>query len=191
MNLKKLANLIFVWLLLSCSFNQDNNRQKYTLSVDNNDSILPLVTQMEIKKFSVDSDEIMLTKSTDSSYCFIKDVIVKKNKTYIKVDFIQFYRDERAVAEAKKRGAAEYDIDEKGDTTYFVYNDYFIVNNNPKLRTFILTDDSKIEFIEWLDAPIPNPKMITNKTLKRLKLSPYLIKTENGQIKELKEIFIP
>lgn len=74
-------------------------------------------------------------------YCYVKRVFESNETVFAEVDFIEFYKGRRAVQEAKKMGEAEYDIDKKGDTLYFLYNNYYISNQNSK--TIILELDNK------------------------------------------------
>ena len=91
-----------------------------------------------------DKPRIEVTMESDSSYCYIKDALIINNRTFLKVDFIQFFTFDRALEEALKRGDADYNIEENGDTTYLVYNDYYIANDNPEIRTFELTASTNI-----------------------------------------------
>ncbi|MFT5581496.1 MAG: hypothetical protein ACI9G9_000747 [Psychromonas sp.] len=190
--LRHIIYIAFIGLFFSCSTDsQRENSNKETLSEsDNGGSTSQTVELSDATELEDKSDEIKLTKTSDSSYCLIKEVFNQNNGTYLKVDFIQFYTFEQAIEEAKKRLDAEYDIEENGDTTYFVYNDYYIANDNPKLRTFRLTDLTKIEFLEVLGDTATNFKN-AKKAMKRVEFSPFIIVSEVGKITRLKEIYTP
>ena len=190
--MRQIIYIAFIGLFFSCSTSsqKENSSQKAFTKSGNGDSASQTVELTDATDFQTNLDEIGLTKTSDSSYCFIKDVINQNNRTYLKVDFIQFFTFEQAIEEAKKRGDAEYDIEENGDTTYFVYNDYYIANDNPKLRTFRLTDSTKIEFLEVLGDTATNFKN-AEKAMKRVEFSPFIITTEDGKVISLKEVYTP
>ena len=190
--MRQLIYIAFIGLFFSCSTDsqKENSKQETQFESENGDTTSQKVELTDTTDLQENADEIKLTMTSDSSYCYIKDVINQNNRTYLKVDFIQFFRFDKAIEEAKKRGDAEYDIEENGDTTYFVYNDYYIANDNPKLRTFKLTDSTKIEFLEVLgDTGIDFKN--TDKAINRVEFSPFIIETEHGRILSLKEIYTP
>jgi hypothetical protein len=184
--------IAFISLFIACSRNKQKDNSDKDVQID-----ISEVNYSSLKKTSTfrnksteTSDQLILTMTSDSSYCYINDVIYQDDNTYLKVDFIQFFLFDKAIEEAKKRGAAEYDIEENGDTTYFVYNDYYIANDNPKLRIFKLTDSVDIKLLEELgDTSIDfkNKK----KAMRRVEFSPFIIKTEGGIITQLHEIYTP
>jgi len=70
------------------------------------------------------SSEVNIDKeSAKDSYCIINKLFEDNNKYYLTVDYIKFLRGDEAEAEAKKQGVE-------------VCNDYMVVNDNTKLRTF-------------------------------------------------------
>lgn len=190
--MKQLIYIAFIGLFFSCSTNsqKENSKQKTQFKSENGDSTSQKAELSDSTDLQENTDEIQLTMTSDSSYCYIKDVINQNNRTYLTVDFIQFFTSDKAIEEAKKRGDAEYDIEENGDTTHFVYNDYYIANDNPKLRTFKLADSTKIEFLEVLGGTATDFKN-TDKAMKRVEFSPFIIVTEHGRILSLKEIYTP
>lgn len=176
--MKFLLNIILLLLLSSCSNTEKNNKTTRKLSKNK------VIVKDSISKTS------SFTLTSDSSYCYITDIIINNDEVLLEVDFIQFFTFDEALIEAKKRGKAEYNIDEKGDTTFMVYNDYFITNDSPKLRYFKITDSTKIKYIkEFGEVPFYETQL--NKYLKRVAYSPFNIKTKNGLIKSLEEIYIP
>lgn len=107
----------------------------------------------------------------------------------IQVDFIQFYDGDRAVQEAVKRGDAEYDIEESGDTTYFVYNDYYIANDNPKLRLFAINDSTEMNLIEHYGVTVNFDSIQVS--MNSLEYVPFYLETKNGIVITLNEIYTP
>ena len=190
--MRPLIYIAFIGLLFSCSTDsqKENSKQKNQFESENGDSTSQKAELFDTTDLQENADEIELTMTSDSSYCYIRNVINQNNRTYLKVDFIQFFTFDKAIEEAKKRGDAEYNIEVNGDTTYFVYNDYYIANDNPKLRIFKLTDSTKIEFLEVLGDTATDFKN-TDKAMKRVEFSPFIIETEQGKILSLKEIYTP
>lgn len=77
-------------------------------------------------------------------YCYIDKVYTKGDTSYIEADYVQFLMGKEAVAAARKRGDAE-PIVTNGDTTYSLPTDYYILNENKKLRTLKLAGN--FEFV--------------------------------------------
>ncbi|MEO5776758.1 MAG: hypothetical protein ABIQ27_07630 [Flavobacterium sp.] len=98
-------------------------------------------------------------------------VYKKDNKTFIKSDFVQYLTGDRAIEAAKKSGEADFII-KNGKKVYAVPNDYFIVNENKKIRTFEL--DKKVENF-----------------FSRSHEGVYTLTIENNKVIKIKEIFIP
>lgn len=186
--LRHLIYIAIIGLLCSCSIDGKNKNVTQKTLNNSNDRNLSLQTTTE--RLQANADETQLTKTMDSSYCYIKDVVNQNNQTFLQVDFIQFFTFEQAIEEAKKRGEAEYKIKANGDTTYFVYNDYYIANDNPKLRTFKLTDSTKFKFLEEHGGAAINFKD-TKTAMKRVEFSPFIIKTKQGNVISLTEIYTP
>ena len=130
----------------------------------------------------------------ESKHCFLKDVIKKDERYFIVADYVDFLTNEKAVEKAKEQGKSEYDISEKGDTIHFVYSDYYISNINPKLRTLELSEQTKIELLDFSqNANESGYKIVSAKELiEQFENHPLVIlKFENGVIKEIKEQFTP
>lgn len=192
MIIRYITNIALIGLFYSCSQDiQEQNLNQTKQGQSNEDSLtVKNNTPLDTSNAKKSKDELVLTMSSDSSYCYIVDVINNNNFTYLKVDFIQFFISNNAIEEAKKRGEAPYDIDENGDTTFYVNNDYYIANDNPKLRLFMLTDSTDIEFHEAFDEPAPDFKN-SDKAMKRVRFSPFIIITKDGKTTRLNEIFVP
>ncbi len=93
---------------------------------------------------------IQITNESGSmKYCYIVELKEEKGERYLVADFVQFLYGDKAVEVAKKRGFAEFDIEENGDTVYSVTNNYVILNDNPKLRTFRLPENTYIRVIDF------------------------------------------
>lgn len=73
--------------------------------------------------------------------------ITGKNIT-IDADFVQMLTGKWAVKAAKKTGEAEYDFNKKGDTTWYVPNDYFVLNEKTKIRQLTLSSTAQIYLVK-------------------------------------------
>jgi len=87
----------------------------------------------------------------EGQYCFIEKVYEKEGTTYIDADYIQFLMGKPAVEAARKRGDAEPFV-RNGDTTWSVPNDYYILNENKKIRSLALKPDFRLVTVEKPEA---------------------------------------
>ncbi|WP_041263697.1 hypothetical protein [Bernardetia litoralis] len=99
---------------MSCQNSQDNSES----SISNDEENIKKVEAAENKKITEKTDTDIAMDST-VSYCYIQELFEENGKTLISVDFIQ-------MIETQTGGG------------------YEIINQNPKLRTFVLNSDSKI-----------------------------------------------
>jgi len=93
--------------------------------------------------------KIYKQEKSEKKHCYIKDIYQQKGKYYIKADYVDFLFDEQAVEKAKQNGDAEFDISETGDTIYFVYNDYYVSNQNPRIRTLEISKNAPIQILDF------------------------------------------
>ncbi|WP_281986174.1 hypothetical protein [Aquimarina aggregata] len=97
---------------------------------------------------SIGSDKDSLNKSKRKfkrQYGYVKKAFKSNDAIFVEVDFIEFYKGRLAVKKAKEYGEAEYDIDKKGDTLYFLYNNYYIHNKNSSSRILELDDKVRVK----------------------------------------------
>jgi hypothetical protein len=101
--------------------------------------------------------------------------------------------------EAANEAAAE-----RGDEVP-VPNDYYIVNDNPRLRTLTLADDLKLSLLDWnrccderfegdLDTfaqAIDEGQLEADGYLYQGPLSPYWLTVENGEVVRIEEQYLP
>ncbi len=74
------------------------------------------------------------SSAADKQTASITAVSIKGSSLTIDADFVQMLTGKAAIKAAKKTGEAEYDLNKKGDTTWYVPNDYFVLNENTKVR---------------------------------------------------------
>ncbi|MCK8520372.1 hypothetical protein M0D21_02270 [Aquimarina sp. D1M17] len=114
----------------------------------------------------------------ERNYCYVNRAYESNGTLFIEADFIEFYKGKRAVKKAKEFGEAEYDIDKNGDTLFYLYNNYYIHNQNSSPRILELDDKARVK--------IDNINQISNgfplKAFQRIiKDKPVLIlETSNG-----------
>jgi hypothetical protein len=140
-------------------------------------------------------ETIKIDKLTETRHCYIKKIFSENDRTYIKVDYIEFLTGEKAIEIAKEDGQAEFNISEFGDTIYYVLNDYYIINKNNKLRTFELSSDIVIELFYYTETNY-EIQHLKNTDLKKLeehiKNHPILvIEIIVGIVRSLKEQYTP
>jgi hypothetical protein len=174
--------LLFVAALLfffSCSSKTDSKQNEVL-----KDSFFNQVPEPAID--SVVAGEANLSKQS----CFITAITEKGGEIFLHADYIQRLDGERAIEEAKKRGDADTSkIDGKVDIG--VVNDYYIINDNPKIRRLPLDPSVRFEFQE-------NPDGLGGKiesNLKGLKLlykdAIFELTLRDGKVVKVYEIFVP
>lgn len=85
---------------------------------------------------------IPIAKSKQIGY--ISKVYQEGGKRYLKFDDVKFLTGNVAIEAAKKDGAAVYE-----DGEYYVYDDYYIVNNNKEIKSYVIADNASLNVIGW------------------------------------------
>ena len=109
----------------------------------------------------------------ENNYALVINIYSENNKDYIDADFIQYFTGKKAIEESKKRGEADRRI-VNGQTVYSVPNDFYIVNENNKIRKLEVSNDVKLDYLK-----------------KDYKDKLFLLTIQNGKVIEIKEIFTP
>ena len=111
-----------------------------------------------------------------------------KNIT-LNVDFVEMLTGKAAVAAAKKTGEADYDVTAKGDTTWYVLNDYVISNDNKKIRKFELAANAQIYLVK------EGTSQVGKSTIAKLKRSfearLFRLSIANNKVIKIVEIYLP
>ncbi len=137
--------------------------------------------------------------------CYISDVYIEEGEHFIKIKPIQFLWGLSAVIEAKKDGAAEYDIDK--DTNWYVPNDYYInYDSNITELKFRLVESSKVTIYDRavlkkisVKELLKNPSFYklqlfdryTHEKIEGMDYYPYEIVVENDKVTIIQGIYIP
>ncbi|GGH57448.1 hypothetical protein HNQ91_000219 [Filimonas zeae] len=116
-------------MLVSCNGNNSGQEAAATQA----DSTTSAEKTPEVEQVAVTPQD----KPAEGQYCFIEKVYEKEGVAYIDADYIQFLMGKAAVTAARKKGDAE-PLVRNGDTTWSVPNDYYILNENRKIRTLAL-----------------------------------------------------
>ena len=118
-------------MLTGCNLDENNTHKKPSHAAHASDS--PTVKLVPVTPQSVPEA---------GQYCFVTKVYDKEGDTYIDADYVQFLMGDAAIAAAKKKGEAEA-----------VQDDYYIVNDNPKIRSLKLRPDFQYIGIKYDSMP--------------------------------------
>jgi hypothetical protein len=137
--------------------------------------------------------------TTEKNMGYIKKVYVKNGKNYLDTDYIQWLTG----TEAEKALREDGQCPKTGEC--IVYDDYYIRNQNPLVRTFEIAPDAAI-IMQTLDSEttgdVNQNKKITIDQLKnifapgsshkdRYQLTPFIVEISNKQIVKINEQYIP
>jgi len=136
--------------------------------------------------------------------CYITDIFSKAGDNFVKIWPIKFLWGLDAITEARKDGVADYDIDTvSNDTTWWVPNDYHIVDRDTSELKFIISDKVKVSICEngavlkkiTLKEMLINPSYYKDIHLRgkteEIYYSPYLITIEKGEVTIIQQIYVP
>lgn len=108
-------------------------------------SYLPLILCL----FLTNSEAQQLNnKNVKVAVAIITAINIKGDVFIIQADFVQLLTGKYALAAARKTGEAEYNLNEKGDTAWYVSNDYYILNNTKRLRSLPVANAAQIYLIK-------------------------------------------
>lgn len=129
---------------------------------------------------------------TENRYAYLQETFISDDELYIKVDYVDYLTGKKAL-EAEWRDHA-YFIDGI-DTVSNITNGYYISNVNPKIRTFKIDPNAKIENIIDDNG---SRKMAVSKLIKIEQLNHYIktntllfIHVRDGVVQRVDERFIP
>ena len=83
----------------------------------------------------------------ENNYSLVINIYNENNKHFIDADYIQYFTGKKAIEEAKKRNEADKFII-NGQTVYSVPNDFYIVNENDKIRKLEVSNDVKLDYLK-------------------------------------------
>ncbi|HEY4151543.1 MAG TPA: hypothetical protein VGM41_21540 [Chitinophagaceae bacterium] len=120
-------------------------------------------------------------KPEAGQYCYIKKVYEKEGDTYIDADYIQFLMGDSAIAAAKKKGEADA-----------VQDDYYVVNDNPKIRTLKLSSHFELVALEntVANGTVPTAVEYVQMAVKNEWIA-ILTFDSNGEVVRIKQQYLP
>jgi hypothetical protein len=131
---------------------------------------------------------------TGRNHGYVRRFYQEQGQYYLTVDYIQFLHGEAALAAARRKGDAIAEV-QNGDTVYSVFNDYYIINDNPQLRTLRLADEATFTF--WrsgetgLEQYSASPAEVLARNADALRLSPFIVETRQGLVTSATEQYVP
>lgn len=185
----KYFSILIIALLANCS-QPAKKVIETTNSIDASEKVDSIGVEIKPEEFEIPEATFRLSTETEKEHCSVYEILKRNDSTFLKVDFIQFFTNEKAIEEAKKRNEAEYDIEVNGDTSFFVYNDYYIANDTIIFKYFLISDSTKVELLGILGDSLINFNE-KHEATQRLNYSPYIIQIESGIITKLSEVFTP
>lgn len=146
---------------------------------------------------AVDSQES--STAADSQTGYIDSVYQRNGKRYLKVDYVQFLTGEEAVQAAVEDTGCVRDQVYSGDCSPSLNNDYYIRNQNDKIRTLEIAKDA---VIENLSSDGVTPTTIDFQQFEQifaggdessqwLREAPYNIEIKNGLVVNISQQYIP
>lgn len=181
MALQILISIFFTAVIFGCNSNSNqkdsfDTTQKATEVSDTINKTLSSVT----------------SKYTMDEYAFIVGIIQKGDSTFINADYIQYLTGKAAVKAAIKEHQADTFKTEDGKIHIDVPNDYFIINDNKKIRKLKLDKNCLIDLVINPDR-MPSINENSFKSLKNVDHESPFILTLNaeGLVIIIKEIFVP
>ncbi len=107
----------------------------------------------------------------------------------IDADFVQMLTGKAAIKAAKKTGEAEYDINKKKDTIWYVPNDYFVLNSNNTIRQLKLLPTVAIYLVKEGGSVIAKSNIAILK--KSFKGRLFRLSIFNNKVIKIVEIYTP
>jgi len=155
-------------LLAGCNLDENKSDKKATHTKPKADSPVLKIVPVEPQ-----------SKPANGQYCYITAVRQKDGATYIDADYIQFLMGDAAITAAKK----------KHDK---VLDDYYIINDNPAIRSLKLTGNFRYIGVES-DSAFQQGEDALKRLQAAVKNNQVFVLTFNqqGEVVEIMEQFLP
>ncbi len=137
----------------------------------------------------INSNGVAQSSAADKQTASITAVSIKGSSLTIDADFVQMLTGKAAIKAAKKTGEAEYDLNKKGDTTWYVPNDYFVLNENTKVRQLTLSATTQIYLVKEGTSSLA--KSNAAKLKKSFKFKLFTLTISNNIVTVITEIYTP
>ncbi|HEY6503589.1 MAG TPA: hypothetical protein VIZ28_06390 [Chitinophagaceae bacterium] len=130
--------------------------------------------------------------SNETQYAFITDILQNGDSVYLNADYVQYLTGDSAIAAAISEGQADT-VQIDGKMHVDVPNDYYILNNNPKLRKLRIDKKCEFDFLLALDrVDIKNVDNSLSSLKKIYKDAPFILTLNKDEtIVRIEEVFIP
>ena len=126
----------------------------------------------------------------EENYCLISSVYLENGKYYIEADYVQYLVGDKAIEAAKKAGDADVKLVD-GEQKYSIPNDFYIINENPKLRKLELSKNVKLNLVNTYDLKSNDVKSVFEYFKNNYNDKVFLLKFNKGKVVEIDEIFTP
>jgi hypothetical protein len=137
----------------------------------------------------INSNGVAQYGAADKQTALITAVSIKGAVITIDADFVQMLTGKAAIKAAKKEGYAEYDLNKKGDTTWYVPDDYWVSNENTKVRQLTLSANAQIFLIKEGSSSLA--KSNAAKLKKSFKGKMYSLTIINNIVTVISEYYTP
>ena len=131
---------------------------------------------------------------TEKALGYIKKAYINDGTAYIVINYVEMYTGQEAIQKALEDHSDVVYKDENGN--YVIDNDYYIRDNNTKLRTFPLSADCPIRVVDMTGSgSIPMVKVSFQKFTNLVKARDYEylmhINVVNSVVVSMEEQFLP
>lgn len=132
---------------------------------------------------------------TGRSHGYIRRFYQEQGRYFITVDYVQFLNGEAAVAAARRRNDAQVEV-QNGDTLFSVFDDYYIINDDPRQRTLPLSEQATLTLWDRTPGiPLSQYQTTTAEALSKgaalFEHAPFVVVTQQGVVVSLTEQYIP
>jgi hypothetical protein len=148
--------------------------------------IMPVAICLLATKANAQTDT---TSKTKQEIVLITAITTSGKDFVIDADFVQMLTGKAAIKAAKKSGEAEYDLNKKKDTVWYVPNDYFIANESNKTRKLTITPATSISLVKEGTSKLSKATAAQLKRSYEGKL--YRLSIVNNKVVKLTEIYTP
>jgi len=148
--------------------------------------IVPVLICLLTTNANAQNDTISKTKQ---EIVLITAITTSGKDFIIDADFVQMLTGKAAIKAAKKAGEAEYDINKKKDTVWYVPNDYFIANESNKTRKLTITTATQIYVVKEGTSKLSKASAAQLKRSYEGKL--YRLSIVNNKVLKITEIYTP
>lgn len=148
--------------------------------------IAPVIICLLATKAGAQTDTVSKTKQ---EIALITAITTSGKDLIIDADFVQMLTGKAAIKAAKKAGEAEYDISKKGDPTWYVPNDYFVLNESNKVKKLTVTPSTQISIVKEGTSKLSKATAAQLKRSYEGKL--YRLSIVNNKLIKITEIYTP